>query len=118
MSPPRPPATDPCAAHPRPGAPPARPPPRPDPPAVNPPALKATGTPGSLPYLQGEVRDLLHQRLRATCVLGAGAWPLFTAYCLRDVDPLFNTDIIGRTGLALLFAMTVSICAGGIFLFA
>src|SRR5437763_17117868 len=104
MNPPGPPAADPGATQPWLGAATADPPNRPDLSAVKPLVLKATGTPGSLPYLQGEVRDLLHQRLRATCVLGAGAWPLFTAYCLRDVDPLFNTAGAGRTGMALLFA--------------
>jgi serine/threonine-protein kinase len=111
-------APDPGATRPWPAAVTTDPPTRPDLTAVKPLVLKATGTPGSLPYLQGEVRDLLHQRLRATCVLGAGAWPLFTAYCLRDVDPLFNTAVVGPVGLALLLAITVSIGAGGVFLFA
>jgi len=55
--------------------------------------LAASG--GSLPQLTGEIRDLVHVRLREVAVLVTVAWSLLLLLCLSGLDGLFNVAHLG-----------------------
>jgi serine/threonine-protein kinase len=72
-----------------------------------------------LPHLTGEIRDLIHIRLREVALLVAGGWSLVLLLCLSGLDGLFNVTHLGLgcigtmalTVVALLVCW-VLLCAG------
>jgi serine/threonine-protein kinase len=68
--------------------------------------LKVAASGGSLPHLTGEIRDLVHLRLREVALLVAGGWSLVLLLCLSGLDGLFTAAHLGAGCLAAM-ALTV-----------
>jgi eukaryotic-like serine/threonine-protein kinase len=58
-------------------------------------SVKLAATGGTLPHLTGEVRDLVHFRLREVAVLVTVGWSLVLLLCLSGLDGLFNVAYLG-----------------------
>jgi eukaryotic-like serine/threonine-protein kinase len=68
--------------------------------------VKLASSDGSLPHLTGEIRDLVHLRLREVALLVTGGWSLVLLLCLSGLDGLFNVAHLG-TGCLAVMALTV-----------
>jgi serine/threonine-protein kinase len=58
-------------------------------------ALKLAASAGSLPHLTGEIRDLVHLRLREVALLVTVGWSLVLLLCLSGLDGLLNVAHLG-----------------------
>src|SRR5262249_53873384 len=70
-------------------------------------ALKQAATGGTLPHLTGEVRDLIHIRLREVAVLVTIGWVLVLLLCLSGLDGLFNRTNLGTGCVAAIAVMVL-----------
>src|SRR5262245_38912034 len=68
--------------------------------------LKLAASGGSLPHLTGEIRDLVHIRLREVALLVTVGWSLVLLLCLSGLDGLFNVAHLGA-GCVAVVALTV-----------
>src|SRR5262245_47576135 len=70
-------------------------------------ALKPAASGGTLPHLTGEVRDLIHIRLREVAVLVSVGWVLVLLLCLSGLDGLFNVTNLGTGCVGAIAAMVL-----------
>jgi serine/threonine-protein kinase len=74
--------------------------------------IKLAPADGSLPHLTGEIRDLVHVRLREVAVLVTGGWAVVLLLCLSGLDGLFNVSGLGAGCVAAMGLATAAFAAG------
>jgi serine/threonine-protein kinase len=76
--------------------------------------IKLSSSGGSLPQLTGEIRDLVHARLREVALLVTGGWSFVLLLCLSNLDGLFNTSNLGVGCVAAMGVATAAFAACGL----
>jgi serine/threonine-protein kinase len=73
--------------------------------------IKLAPSDGSRPHLTGEIRDLVHVRLREVAFLVTGGWSVVLLLCLSGLDGLFNAATLGAGCIAAMGLATAAFVA-------
>lgn len=81
-------------------------------------AIKLERSDSALPYLTGEIRDLIYLRLREVALLVTIGWLFVLLLCISGVDSLFNVSRLGITCISAISIVVAVFVACWISLFA